>query len=1120
MKSLVVAAAIVAFSICTTAFGQAINAGIVGTVSDPSGGVVAAAKVAVYSIDQARDVRSVTTGKDGNYALPELAAGKYRLSVEAKSFKKAVRDAIVLNVGDSLTLNVTLEIGDASQTVTVQEAPLQVELQSGAQISTVTGDQLRELGLVTRNYEQMVGLLPGVSSANTDQLYVGNSLPSGQANTIPFSINGVRSSSSAWLVDGADNVDRGSNLTLLNTPSIDAIAEFKVQRSSYSAELGRAAGGQISVITKSGTSRFHGDVYEFARNNAFAANNFLNNANKVNLGADGRAQVPPLRWNNFGWTLGGPLYIPKVLEKAKQNTFFFFSEEFRRTITYSTAVGTVPTSAEIAGTFPHPVCTSYNGNTCLTTATQINTTSPLAQAYIKDVFSRMSLPAAGNSITSLFRNVYNFEQELYKIDHNFGAKLQLSARFLRDQIPTVEPQGLFSLGVAIPNVGVTSTNSPGHNWTAHAVSTFTPTLLNEGGFAYSFGAIVSDPTGYMGLKNSPDIKPNLPFPVTLPLAPTLSFTGGSTLAGFGPYRDYNRNYNAFDNVTKIHGNHTFRTGFAVNHYQKRENAASGNQGSFAFTTSTAQLPAGGATTIEQSFANFLLGSVAAFSQTSLDLTPDIRANQVEYYFQDDWRIKPNLTLNAGVRHSIYRQPYDNNGKLTTFDPLFYNPANAPQMTAAGNLVPGTGDPLNGISIGGRNSRYTNKISPENGLNIAPRLSLAWDPFGKGTTAIRSGYGIFYDSTLVGIYEQDIFANPPFVNSVSIPNVTLDNPGAGAATVSTAPKIIRGVSSNYKTPYTQQWNLDIQHEFRKSIVLDVAYVGTKGTHLLGIVELNEVYPGLAYSSGLIAAGTTITSANTPVLNLLRPYRGYSAINIIEPWFNSSYNALQTTVQKRFSGATMISANYTWAHGLTDNQTDRSSAPQNTYNFNKGEYGPTQYDRRQVFNATWVYEIPFLKQGRGPVGMALGGWQAAGVVTAYTGLPLTVITSGIDTGGLAILPGAASARPDAICNPNFGSTGDRFQYFNTACFATPAIGKVGNEGRGVVYGPGFQRWDLSLSKNVRFGENYRLQIRGEATNLFNHANPSALGTTSTTTSTFGQVTSYRDPRILQLAAKFYF
>jgi outer membrane receptor protein involved in Fe transport len=1128
MRRLVCAAAFAAafsfwsLSPGSLAFGQAINGKIVGTVSDPSGGVVSGAKVTLSSVDQNRDVRSATSDAEGNYTLLELPAGEYRVSVEAKGFKKAVREGIILNVAAILEINVQLELGDASQTITVHEAAVQVESQTSAQSSTVTGEQLRELGLVTRNYEQLVGLLPGVSSANVDQLYVGVTTPSGTASTIPFSVNGTRSSSSAWLVDGADNVDRGSNLTLLNTPSIDAIAEFKVQRSNYTAELGRAGGGQISVVTKSGTSSFHGDLYEFVRNSAFAANNFLNNANKVNLGSDGKAQVAPLHWNNFGWTLGGPFYIPKVLEKTKENTFFFFSQEFRRIITYSTAIGTVPTVAEAAGTFPHPVCTSYSGNTCLTTTTQINTTSPLAQGYLTDIYSRTALPAAGagNNITSLFRNVYNFEQEIYKIDHNFGPKLQLSARYLRDQIPTTEPQGLFSLGVTVPNVGVTNTNSPGHNWTIRAVSAFTPTLLNEGGYSYSYGAIISDPTGYMGLQNSPHIKPNLPFPVTLALAPTLSFTGGSTLAGFGPYRDYNRNYNVFDNVTKVHGSHTFKTGFVVNHYQKNENAASGNQGSFAFTTSTAQLPAGGATTFEQAFANFLLGNVATFSQTSLDLTPDIRANQFEYYFQDDWRVRPSFTLNLGLRYSLFRQPYDNNGQLTTFDPKFYVAANAPQLTSSGNLVPGTGDPLNGISIAGRNSRYGNKISPENGMNFAPRIGFSWDPTGDGKVAIRSGYGVYFDSTLVGIYEQNIFNNPPFVNSVVIPNTSLDNPGGGTANVNTSPKIIRGVTSDYKTPYTQQWNLDIQREFRKSVMVDVAYVGTKGTHLLGIVDLNTVYPGLAFSSGLVPPGTVFTSANTPVLNLLRPYKGYSSINIIEPWFNSNYNGLQTSVEKHFRGQSLVSANYTWSHGLTDAQTDRSSAPQNVYNFNQGEYGPTQYDRRHVFSATWVYELPFMQDQKGLMGKILGGWESAGVVSASTGLPLTVITSGIDTGGLGILPGAASARPNAICNPNFGATGDRFQWFNTSCFATPVSGTVGNEGRGIVYGPGLHRWDLSLSKNVRFGEAFRLQIRGEATNVFNHTNPNTLGTTSTTTSTFGQVTAYRDPRIIQIGAKFYF
>src|SRR5579871_3577790 len=308
---------------CASAvFAQDISGSIAGTVFDPSGAGVPNARVTVSSLDRNQVARTSTTDGAGNYSAPLLPVGKYSVSVEAKGFKKGTQTDITLNVNDKLTVNLNLEVGDVQQEVTVQSAPVAVELQSPAQSTLVNGTQIRELALVTRNYEQLVALMPGVSSSAVDQLYVGVSAPAGTAATIPYAINGARNSGSSWTVDGADNVDRGANLTLLNTPSVDAIEEFKVQRSDYSAEFGRTGGGIISVITKSGTNVFHGDAYEFVRNNDFAANNFLNNANSLNLGTDGKARVPALHYNNFGWTLGGPVLIPHVYGKDRNKTFF------------------------------------------------------------------------------------------------------------------------------------------------------------------------------------------------------------------------------------------------------------------------------------------------------------------------------------------------------------------------------------------------------------------------------------------------------------------------------------------------------------------------------------------------------------------------------------------------------------------------------------------------------------------------------------------------------------------------------------------------------------------------------------------------------------------------------
>jgi hypothetical protein len=1109
------------FACASPASAQSITGSIAGTIQDPSGGGVPNATVTVTNTDDNAVLRTAKTDDSGNYSAPLLPIGRYNVTAEAAGFKKASRTRVELNVNDKLTINFSLEVGSITEQVTVQEAAVQVQTQTAEASNLISGTQIRELSLNNRNYEQLVTLMPGVSSGISDQIYIGVSNPSGQTNTVDFSINGARNSQNNWTVDGADNVDRGSNITLLNYPSVDALAEFKVLRGEYSAEFGRAGGGQINVVTKSGTSQFHGNAYEFVRNDAFAANNFLNNATRANLGSDGKAKVPPLRYNNFGYTIGGPVYIPHLYNTAKNKTFFFFSEEFRRVITYGATQAIVPTTAELQGNFPSPVCTNFAGGACQTTATQITNISPVAAAYIKDIFSK--IPPGSSVDNTLFvplRNVFNHRQELYKIDHIFSTKLAISGRYLTDKIPTIEPGGLFT-GSALPGVSTTSTNSPGHSIVLRATATLSPTWLNEGGYAYSYGAIVSTVQGLVNPALSPDIKVNLPFPVTLSRVPALTFTGGSSVTGFGPYQDFDRNHEIWDNVTKIWGAHTIKFGGEIFHYQKTENNGGPNVGSFAFAANGAPK---GTTAFQQSFANFLLGNVSNFSQASLDLTPDVRSWQFGMYAQDDWRIRPNFTINIGLRYSLYRQPFDAKKQLTNFDPKLYDPAKAPQINpATGNIVAGTGDPLNGISINNTNSPFGSKVSNEDSHNFAPRIGFAWDPTGTGKTSIRSGYGIYYDSILFGIYEQNIFANPPFVNSINIPNTLLDNPTAGSPTISLVPKALHGTPSNYKTPYTQQWSLDLQHQFGRSWVTDIGYFGSKGTHLIGIVDLNEVPPGLAQSSGLVPPGTQFTSANTPLLNALRPFKGYTAINSIEPWFNSNYHSLQASLEKRFSGDSLITASYTYSKDLTDNRSDRSSAPQNSYNFHEGEYGLAQFDRRHIFTASYVYDLPFFRGQKGAAGHILGGWELSGITQIGTGLPLNpAINATLDPSGLGILgPSASSPRPDWVCNPNVGGARTRAQWFNTSCLVSPPAGQVtpGNAGRSIINGPGYNRWDFSIFKNIAFRESVRLQVRGEAFNVFNHTNPLGINTTVGAT-TYGQITSYHDPRIIQLGAKFYF
>jgi hypothetical protein len=1142
------------FAGCVAA--QDISGTIGGTVLDTSGAGVPKAKVTVTNTDRHVVAGSVTTDGRGNYSVTFVPVGTYSVKVEAPGFKTEIESGIALNVNDDLKINVTLQVGATTEAVEVKADAAQVELGNATASTTINGTQIRELELSTRNYEQLVSLMPGVSANTTDDLYIGNSSPAGTAATLPYSINGARNSANNWTVDGADNVDRGSNQTLMTFPSVDAIAEFKVERSLYSAEMGRAGGSQISVVTKSGASSFHGSAYEFFRNDVLTANNFSNNANKVNLVDESspstpctaanfsacNAKVPPLRWNDFGFTIGGPIYIPGKFNREKNKDFFFYSQEWRRIITYTTFNPTLPTQGMLQGQFSQPICIATTAGTCpagstITTSIPASLINPVSAAYIKDIFGQIPLSSVNtvSGTTAGFfpqRNVYNSRQELARIDHYVNDRFLIWGRFEIDDIPTIEPGGLFT-GAAIPGLATTSTNSPGRSVSIHFQNTITPTLVNDAGFNYSQSAINSTPVGSAAKSKSPDINPVEPFTNQDGVVPELTFTGGSTLVGYGPYNEYNKNFTWFDSLTKNLGRHMFKFGLSVNRYSKTENAAN-QEGVFAFSSAGLQT---GTSSFQQAWANFLLGNVATFTMPSMDITPDLWAWQDEAFAQDDFKITPRLTLSYGVRWSYFGLPTDSHGLLDNFDPALYSRANAPQINPSGGLiVSGTAaNPyLNGIIVGGKTSPFGSTIGNNRYANFAPRLGIAWDPTGSGRTSIRTGYGIYYDSGLFGTYEQNTFANPPFVQSISLSNGNFSNIGSATQNVSLSPLVLHATAIPTLVPYIQQWSFDIQRRLPMNVILDVGYYGSKGTHLLGEVDINEAYPGAALAAGLHApnGNTIFTTADDPNINAVRPYLGYGPITDIESAFDSNYHSLQANVRKFFGSLGLFNAAYTWSKVLTDSASDRSNAPQNSYNWHEGEYGPASFNRTQVLTLNYVYTLPFFRTAHGWRNAALGGWELSGIATFQTGLPSTVTTSSVDPAGLGILGASpVSSRPDMVCNPNANAphqyqgitgTGEP-TWFNTACFQPTPQGAVrpGNAGRYTIDGPGYFNWDAGILKNFKLGsEKYHLQLRGEAFNVLNWVNPSGFASTNITSTLFGEISSYRAARRMQIAAKFTF
>jgi hypothetical protein len=1193
-------------AIASVISAQEVTGSLNGTVKDATGGAVAGATVTISDAEKKVVLRTTTTNDNGQYSAPNLPSGFYDISVEAPNFKKHVETRLKLNVSDKRTVDVTLEAGNISEVVTVEAAPLAVQLTTPTASTVISGDQVRELSLNNRNWVQLVALSPGVSNDLADQVYVGTTNPAGQANTINISVNGARSAQNTYRVDGADITDRGSNITIQAYPSVDSIGEFTVLRSLYPAESGGAGGGLVNIVTRSGGDQFHGSLFEFWRNEKLNANDFLSNTvTNPTFGreSNGKAKRTPFRYHNFGGTIGGPVYFFKFGEGKPggriagklEKTFFFFSEEARRDLRYPllTATAGVPDLNMRQGIFPIDICLSaftaattgaipctniLPAGTPLSSRATIN---PIAQQYLTFIYNKLPAPTdpLTRALVSPAQNISNFRQEIFKLDHSFSSKWSVYYRYENDKIPTVDSNSLFSSGSGLPGVATTATDSPGRTHTFQTTHVISPSFILVGRYTYGYGAILSKNVGTLALVNSP-ITPPLPYPNQRDRVPTITGNGFSPLQSFGPYNNFSYKHNFSGDATWSTGNHTVKFGGVFGYYRKNENALAGsNEGSYSgflnTLTTSAQQASVQAPQIAgqdsnaarranfQSFANFLLGNNVSFSQAHFDYTADLRQIAVESYAQDEWRFRPNLTVYFGMRHSFFGSPYDINGRLSNFDPALYNPAAAPQVTGLGNRVIGTGNFCNGIIVNSQNFQTAaNNCTPTaNPLgkyvvdapkrDFAPRVGLAWDPFGKGRTSIRTGYGIFYDQVLNGTYEQNIGTNPPFQETFTISGTRLDQPLPAGQTVtaaaSTAALTIRALQTNWKDPYMQHWSLDFQQQFGSTgkTVVTAGYFGSKGTHLIGAFELDEIPPGKASTSQCATGNNTLqtpgattvtclpagsaflSSAATNIIDQIRPFRGYRSITIVQPRFNSNYHSLQVSLARRFSGASQINGAYTWSRNMTDNQTDRSTAPENSYD-NHLDYGRATLDRRHVFTVNYIYELPFFKAQDDFVGKVLGGWQASGIVVLNSGLPFTVTTSSYDAAGLGNNPAAiAGNRPNVLCDPNANAPHTRLQYFNTACFqANPAANPTGlpntpgNAGRGIINGPPTKRVDFSMMKNLHFTESLGMQIRAEAFNIFNHTNFRTFSSLNITSGVFGQIGTVRDPRTIQLGVKFLF
>jgi hypothetical protein len=1140
---------------CLQTRGQELAGTFSGAVTDTSGAVIPHAIVTITLNGVSGNSRVVQSNDSGNYTATNLPAGTYTITVSAPSFEKFSDRNVVLNVAQKRKVNAQLKVGSQSQTVTVEDNPVAIDTESSSQAGTISGTQLRELELVNRNFQQLVTLQPGVVNLLGDQPGFG-----GINSNSTISVNGARTTANNWSVDGADINDSGSNGTLLNIPSVDAIQEFTLERSSYDASFGRSGGGQVLVATRSGTSSFHGSAYEFVRTANTDANTYFNKNNPAAL-----LPRAPDHYNNFGFTLGGPIFIPHVYNRDKKKTFVFWSEEWRKITSPTGQIVAAPTAAQLTGSFyaanepsaPAGCIIGWTPNPNVQVGGGTGTINPScnsanANVYLSQIFSKNQANSTsvnpqtgftGGSQTTSFSTLNNFRQDLVRVDHYFNDKLHFFARGMQDDAPSNLPTGLWG-GANYPGVVNVAINAPGKNVVGNLTWTISPRMVNEVEFAYSQGTISG---ALSGPANSPSLLSSLTNKLANPdpygRIPTVTILDNSVTGvsqGSAPYFERNLDRNIFDNFSVTLGNHTLRAGITAQQMLKTEDASEGNP-NFTFNT----------------WGDFLLGNATVYSQASRDIIPDLRFWNTEAYVQDDWKVNHGLSVNLGLRWTRFPSPSDAKNTLNNFDPLVYESALAPALDNTGSFVPGQAftpatyanglifpngaacTAAKAISAQVTCSPYGSNVNPNYNWNFGPRVGFAWTPYGDGKTVLRGGFGLFFDRTLNGIWEQNAFGDPPLVQYTTVNNASFDNPtGVGsAAPPALGPNALTTTGSPaFKVPSYSDFNLSLQRQLAPTTMFEIAYVGSVSRHLLGELDLNM--PTLA---------TREANPDSP-LNNIRPYLGYSDFHTRLPVFTSNYNSLQVSLNYRTKRDLTLGIAYTWSKNLSDQTNDRGTA--NTYTYNpKLDYGPSGLNEPQIFIANFVYKEPFFRQQHGFTGHVLGGWELSGITSFNSGVSTTVtqvpdpFACALDTsnpnvcaagrvpgtylGGLGINSPNVDivARADQVSPVHLTKT--QKQWFTTSSFAA-AQGHFGSARPGSFLSPGVERIDLGLLKNFRFTENINLQMRAEAFNLFNHTNFGGSGggvgvngiDTGLGDTNFGQATSARMPRTMQFSGKMYF
>ncbi len=1105
-------------------YAQTIDGSISGRVIDPQGAAITNAAVTVAEPAKGVKIAVKTTGT-GDFTVAGLQPGSYSITVESTGFKKLVRTAIPLDANQKLAVgDMTLEVGAVTESVEVTAQAALLQTESVERSNTITGKQVENIEVNGRNPLDMAKLVPGVQFTTGTSYAIGSS--SNGAND--FTVNGARPSQNQLSINGIGNVDTGNNGGMNVAVSIDSIAEFSILTGSYQAEYGRSVGGQINMITKSGSDTFHGSGYWYHRNDGLNANTFLNNA---------RGLAKPLfRYNDPGYTIGGPVYIPHVLERYRHKIFFFFSQEWQRQLSPNTPKNVlVPTALERKGDFSQSL--NNNGQKL----TFIN--DPLTQ----QPFPGMVVPAnriyaPGQALLNIFplpnvNQVSNFNytsqlpgeaprrETLVRGDYNVTDRIRLFGHFIDNQQPTVAPYGSFVLGLTVPITQIANP-IPGRSVAAGMTATISPTMTNEFSWGFTHNSILIDESGNV-LKSTSD---GINLPVLYPSAvqenyiPNVTFNGTriSASPGFGsgdaPFINYNTTIDTSDNLTKIWGKHTIKGGIYMQRSRKNQTSFSNFNGSYNFGDNPSNPYDTGF-----GFSNALTGVYNTFNQAANHINGLYRYWNIEGFLEDTWKVTPRITLDYGLRTAWYQPQYDAGGQSSTFIPSLWQASQAPRLyTPAinpannqrsaydattntylpsfdiGLEVPNSGNPFNGIcqSSNCPNGKY---LMQDRGLQWGPRFGVAWDVTGKQNIVFRAGSGIYYDR-IQGNRTFDMVTNPPEAVSPTLNQnlVSSINPN----NILLGPSNVDAVDPTGKLPTTYQYQAGFQFRLPSNTSLDVAYVGSQGRHLQDSRNLDYNAFGqcfLPQNQDPTLAPTSLLGNNCLSANFLKPYRGYSGINIYQSEATSNYNALQIQVQRRATKGLFIGAAYTWSKSLSTAQSggtnDNAFVRPDQYQ-KEAYYAPSSFDRRQVLAINYVYNTPKLPVGNAFTRLITDGWQLSGVTQAVTGSPFTPGFSVSGAGNQNITGSNTEGSRIGVvagCNPYTGSS-DPFNRLNPACFFAPSPGSIGLEsGLNFLNGPSVVNFDMALQKEFSVKERVHFQFRIDAFNVFNHTEFSGYNAT---------------------------